>query len=59
VVKVDGLSAPLLLEGSIGDVEDALAALGKVGIATRQHVIDIHARAGLADDEIAAYRNMD
>ncbi len=32
VVQVAGLSAPLLVEGSIADVEDAVAALGKVAV---------------------------
>lgn len=43
VVSVAGLTAPLLVEGTIGDVEDAVSALEKVGIAAGGHVINVQA----------------
>lgn len=45
VVSVAGLAAPLLVEGTIGDVEEAVCALEKVGIATSRHVINVRAMA--------------
>lgn len=43
MVTVAGMSTPLLVEGTIADVEDAMTALEKVGISTRQHIINIQA----------------
>lgn len=43
MVRVAGLDMPLLVEGTIDEVEDAVSALSKVGIATSQHVITVHA----------------
>ena len=44
-MSVAGLTAPLLVEGTIGDVEEAVCALEKVGVATRRHVINVQAIA--------------
>ncbi len=46
MISVAGLTAPLLVEGTIGDVEHAVCALEKVGIATSGHVINVQALAG-------------
>ena len=45
VLDVSGLEQPLLVEGSIADVEHAVAALNKVGIAARGNAIQVQAHS--------------